>query len=78
MTPYSLCSSYLKNKNMSDNKNSKDYRDRKRIDYSQRYERDYWTGKWGISDEQLKEALDETDSVMVDDVEQYLKDNNLI
>lgn len=58
---------------MGDDKNSKDYRDRSRIDYSQDYERRYWTEKWGISDEQLKEALDSTDSVMVSDVEGYLK-----
>lgn len=58
---------------MGDDKNSKDYRDRSRIDYSQDYERRYWTEKSGISDEQLKEALDSTDSVMVSDVEGYLK-----
>lgn len=63
---------------MSDDKNSKDYRDRTRIDYSQDYERQYWTEKWNVSDEQLKEALDRTDSVMVDDVQRYLRQKNYI
>lgn len=63
---------------MSDDKNSKDYRDRSRIDFSQDYERQYWTEKWNISDEQLKEALDQTNSVMADDVENYLSKKNYI
>lgn len=63
---------------MSDDKDSKDFRDRSRIDYSQDYEKDYWTEKWGISDQQLKEALDDTDSVMAEDVEKYLRDKGLI
>jgi hypothetical protein len=63
---------------MSDDKNTKGYRDRSRIDYSQDYERTYWTNKWDISNEQLKEALEKTDSVMVSDVEEYLKKNGYI
>jgi hypothetical protein len=63
---------------MSDDKNTKGYRDRSRIDYSQDYERNYWTEKWNISNEQLKEALEKTDSVMVSDVEEYLKKRDYI
>ena len=63
---------------MSDDKNSKDYRDRTRIDYSQDYERQYWTNKWSITDGQLREAIDRTDSVMVDDVENYLRERSYI
>lgn len=63
---------------MSDDTTSKDYRDRSRIDYSQDYERRYWTEKWDISDEQLKEALDKTGSVMVSDVESFLRKQNHI
>lgn len=63
---------------MSDDKTSKDYRDRSRIDFSQDYERQYWTNKWNISDAQLKEALVKTDSVMVDDVENYLTERKYI
>lgn len=62
----------------SEDGRARDHRDRGSIDFRQDCERRYWRQKWDISDEQLKEALDQTDSVVVDDVENYLQNRNYI
>ena len=41
-------------------------------------EREYWTDRWGISDEQLLEAIERTGSQEVDDIEEYLINHKYI
>ena len=59
---------------MSDDRGSMDYHDRSRIDQSQKHERDYWTGKWNITEEQLSKAIKGAESIMVEDVARWLKE----
>ena len=42
---------------MADNRNLRGPGDRQRINLNERYEVQYWTSKWRISDEQLTEAV---------------------
>lgn len=56
---------------MSDDR-SKEYREKSTVDTSEKWERDYWTDKWGISDQQLSEAIKETGSRDVETLEKYL------
>ena len=61
-----------------DDLNSKDYRDRSRISFDQGSERQYWNDKWQISDKQLQEAIEQTDSNMITDIENYLRNHKYI
>jgi Protein of unknown function (DUF3606) len=45
--------------------------DRDRINVQERYELEYWSSKFGVTPEQLKEAVAKA-GVMVKDVEQHL------
>ncbi len=42
---------------MSDDRSLRGPGDRQRINLSERYEVQYWTSKWGVSREQLTEAV---------------------
>ena len=61
-----------------DDLKSRDYRDRSRISFDQSSERQYWTDKWQISDKQLQEAIEQTDSNMITDIENYLRNHKYI
>ena len=42
---------------MADDRTLRGQQDRQRINMSEDYEVDYWTKKWGVSREQLAEAV---------------------
>lgn len=63
---------------MDEDFDNAELRDKSRIDVSQKMEREYWTEKWNITEDMLQEAMLKSDSVMADDVEQYLRENDLI
>lgn len=63
---------------MADNKNKKDYRDRTKINTSEKYEVYYWKTKWNISSQQLVGAVRATQSNSVKKVEAYLKAKGVI
>ena len=58
---------------MSDNKNKTDYRDRTQVNSSEDYELQYWSKKWGITTEELKDAIKKSGSNSVSKLEEYLK-----
>lgn len=68
----------LKRKTMDEDFDNAELRDKSRIDVSQKIEREYWTEKWNITEDMLQEAMLKSDSVMADDVEKYLRENDLI
>ena len=68
----------LKRKTMDKDFDNAELRDKSRIDVSQKIEREYWTEKWNITEDMLQEAMLKSDSVMADDVEKYLRENDLI
>jgi hypothetical protein len=57
---------------MSDNLQNRGGSDRKRIDVTQDYEVRDWSKKFGVSQEQLKEAVQAV-GTQADRVEEYLK-----
>lgn len=57
---------------MTDDKSKKGRQDRSRIDVHERYELDYWSDKFGVSKEELKDAVARV-GVMAKDVEKDLK-----
>lgn len=63
---------------MSEDAKNSEMRDKSRIDVSQKMEREYWTDKWNITDDMLQEAIIKSDSVMASDVENYLREHNMI
>jgi hypothetical protein len=58
---------------MSDNKQNTDYRDRTEVNQNESYEVQYWTQKWGITKEQLSEAITGANSTSVTKIEEYLR-----
>lgn len=60
----------LKTLCMSDNKNNIGKADRDRINLSEEYEVRHWSKRFGVSQDQLKEAIKET-GPMVKDVKAY-------
>ncbi len=58
---------------MADNKNKTDYRDRSQVSSSEQYELDYWSKKWGITQDELKEAITQSGTNSVEKLEKYLK-----
>jgi len=58
---------------MSDNKQQTGGQDRSRINTSEDYEVRYWSEKFGISAEELKEAVKASGSNSAEKVEEYLK-----
>ena len=63
---------------MDEDFDNAELRDKSRIDVSQKMEREYWTEKWNITEDMLQEAMLKSDSVMANDVERYLRENDLI
>jgi hypothetical protein len=57
---------------MSDDKSKTGGPDRTRINVHEKYEVDYWTKKWNVTEEQLRAAIKKV-GVMVADVERELK-----
>ena len=53
-------------------------RDFSRIDLAREEDRSYWTGKWNITEEELSRAIDGAESILVEDVERWLKENGKI
>ena len=62
---------------INDTRNT-NYRDLSRIDQSREEDRNYWTDKWNITEEELSQAIDAAESIMVEDVERWLKENDKI
>lgn len=56
---------------MSDDR-SKEFIEKSDVDPNEKWERDYWTDKWGITDEQLSEAIEKTGGTNVREIEKYL------
>lgn len=59
---------------MSDDKNNRGPQDRSRINTSEDYELDYWTAKFGVSRDELRNAVDQVGS-SAEAVEEYLQNN---
>jgi hypothetical protein len=57
---------------MADDRSKQGPQDRSRINVQERYELDYWSDKFGVSEEELKRAVAKV-GVMADDVERELK-----
>jgi hypothetical protein len=58
---------------MSDNKSNTGSPDRDRISTSEDYEVRYWADKFGVSQDELKDAVKASGSNSPDKVEAYLK-----
>lgn len=56
---------------MADNLSERDQRDRSRINVSQPHELSYWSRKFGVSEEQVREAVQQV-GPMADKVQQHL------
>jgi hypothetical protein len=59
---------------MSDNPNERGAQDRSRVNPEQKHEVRYWTEKFGVSEERLREATKAVGN-SVQKVEEYLKQN---
>jgi hypothetical protein len=57
---------------MSDDKTKKGPQDRLRINVTEKYEVQYWTDKFGVTSDQLRNAVQKV-GVMAADVEKELK-----
>ena len=57
---------------MSDDLNNRGPADRTRVNLGEDYEARYWANKWGVSQDELRAAVDRV-GVMADDVERALK-----
>jgi len=57
---------------MADNPNIRGQEDRQRIDVHQEHELRYWSEKFGVTPDDLKEAIDAV-GPMVEDVEQRVR-----
>lgn len=57
---------------MSDDKQNRGPRDRERVNIHEPYEVRYWTGHFGCTESQLRQAVSAV-GVMVRDVAEYLK-----
>ena len=60
---------------MSDNLKDKGNPDRSLISMSEEHEVAYWTERFGVTKEELQDAIDETGSNSVDEVEKRLIGN---
>ena len=59
---------------MSDDKNNRGGQDRSRVSTSEDYELDYWTKKFGVSRDRLREAVKQVGNSAAA-VEEYLNKN---
>ena len=58
---------------MSDNKDKTDYKDISQVNANEAYELQYWSKKWGVSSEELKETIKKIGSNSVSKLEEYFK-----
>jgi NACalpha-BTF3-like transcription factor len=58
---------------MSDDKTKTGGPDRSRISIAEDYEAQYWADKFGVSKEELKQAVEDSGSDVAEVVKQYLK-----
>lgn len=58
---------------MSDDKTKTGGQDRSRISTSEDYEVQYWAEKFGVSHDELKQAVKDSGSNSPDEVERYLR-----
>lgn len=63
---------FIKTTPMSDDKNKRDFRDRDRINVNEPYELQYWSEKFGISKEKLRQIVEKT-GPMVQDVKKQIQ-----
>lgn len=57
---------------MSDDLNNRGPADRTRVNVNEDYEARYWASRWGVSEDELRDAVKRV-GVMADDVERALK-----
>ena len=57
---------------MSDDKTNRGQADRLRVNVEEKYELQYWTNKWHVSEQELRDAVAKV-GPMVSDVERVLK-----
>jgi hypothetical protein len=57
---------------MADDKSKRGPQDRSKVSLSEDYEVQYWTQKWGVSAEQLRDAVKKAGSSSVDAVAKAL------
>ena len=58
---------------MADNKSLKDERDRTSINPNEKYELDYWSKKFNVTSEELREAIQKSESNNVKNIEVYFR-----
>ncbi len=63
---------------MTDNKHKRGKPDSTKINFHESYEISYWTTKWKVSEQQLRDAHRITGSVQVKKIEGYLRDEGLL
>ena len=63
---------------MTDNKHKRGKPDSIQINFHEPYEIAYWTTKWKVSEQQLRDAHRATGSVAVKKIEAYLKEEGLL
>lgn len=68
--------SYGFKNNTMDNKDIKGPQDRSRINTSEKYEMNYWAQKFGVSEQQLFEAVNAVGSNSVEKVGEFLRNKN--
>lgn len=56
---------------MADDPNKRDYRDRDRVNVNEPYEVEYWSNKWGVTQDRLKQAEKKV-GPMVKDIQREL------
>lgn len=57
---------------MADNKDKKDYRDRSQVNSNEHYEVEYWSKKWNITPDELKETIKNSGTNSVEKLQKYL------
>lgn len=61
---------------MSDDR-SKEFVEKSHVDPDKKWERDYWIDKWGITDQELTEAIEKTGGTNVREIEKFLIDKKI-
>jgi uncharacterized protein DUF3606 len=59
---------------MADDRSNRGGQDRQRVSVEQEHEVRYWTGKWGVSEEELRSAVEQV-GPMVSDLERHFGPN---
>lgn len=58
-----------------DNKTQKDVRDRTRVNINEQYEVEYWSKKFNVTPQELRDAVRETGSESVKEIEEFLRNH---